>query len=115
MFPHCTNIWFSEGDILKYRRLRQYQEIYDKDIELIEQFVEHNLMNDMQFRIIYEWNLKQNSYIFIQEHAFQNVVCEMATILSRPQCVNVREVPFLSLLLIQRFVNLNFNEKWTYN
>ena len=28
------------------------------------------------------------SNIFIQENAFENVVCEMASILSRPQCVN---------------------------
>ena len=27
------------------------------------------------------------SYIFIQENAFENVVSEMAPILSRPQCV----------------------------
>ena len=26
---------------------------------------------------------------FIQENAFENVVCQMATILSRLQCVNV--------------------------
>ena len=32
-------------------------------------------------------NLYQNSYIFIQENAFENVVCEIAPILSRPQCV----------------------------
>ena len=31
---------------------------------------------------------KQNSYIFIQENAFENVVWEISTILSRPQCVN---------------------------
>ena len=30
----------------------------------------------------------RNSYIFIQENAFQNVVCKIAAILSRPQCVN---------------------------
>ena len=30
---------------------------------------------------------KQNSYISIQENAFENIVCEMAAILSRPQCV----------------------------
>ena len=30
----------------------------------------------------------QNSYIFIHENAFANVVWEMAAILSRPQCVN---------------------------
>ena len=29
-----------------------------------------------------------NSYICIQENAFETVVCEMATILSPPQCVN---------------------------
>ena len=33
------------------------------------------------------WNLNQNSYILVQENAFQNVVSEMAAILSRPQCV----------------------------
>ena len=32
----------------------------------------------------FNWNL----YIFIQENAFEHVVCEMAFILSRPQCVN---------------------------
>ena len=38
--------------------------------------------NFSEFRI-------QNSSIFIQENAFENVVCEMASILSRPQCVNI--------------------------
>ena len=36
-----------------------------------------------------QWNINRNSYIFIQENAFQNTVCEMAAILSRPQCVNL--------------------------
>ena len=44
--------------------------------------VNSNLRNKLQ------WNLKRNSCIFIQENAFQNVVCEMASILCRPQCVN---------------------------
>ena len=35
-----------------------------------------------------QWNLKQNSYTFIQENAFENV-CEMVTILSWPQCVDM--------------------------
>ena len=35
-----------------------------------------------------QWNFNRNSNIFIQENAFQNVVCEMASILSRPQCVS---------------------------
>ena len=30
----------------------------------------------------------RNSYIFIQENVFENVVSEMAAILPRPQCVN---------------------------
>ena len=42
--------------------------------------VNSNLRNNLQ------WNLKWNSYIFIQENAFENV-CEMAAILSWPQCV----------------------------
>ena len=33
--------------------------------------------------------LGTNWSIFIDENAFQNVICEMASILSRPQCVNV--------------------------
>ena len=35
-----------------------------------------------------EWNFNRYSYIFIQENLFENIVCEMASILSRPQCVN---------------------------
>ena len=34
-----------------------------------------------------QWNVNRNSYIFIQENPFENVVCKMAAILSRPQCV----------------------------
>ena len=34
-----------------------------------------------------QWNFNQYSNIFIQENAFENVVCEMASILSRLQCV----------------------------
>ena len=41
------------------------------------------------------WNLKRNSYIFIQENAFENIVCEMAAILSRPQCVKL--VPIMAI------------------
>ena len=31
--------------------------------------------------------LSEIQYIFIQENTFENVICEMATILSQPQCV----------------------------
>ena len=34
--------------------------------------------------------MNQNSYIFIQENAFENIVWKMAAMLSRPQCVNAR-------------------------
>ena len=43
-----------------------------------------NLRNKLQ------WNFNRNSNIFIQADALQNVVCEMGSILSRPQCVKVR-------------------------
>ena len=34
----------------------------------------------------FQWNCHQNSYISIQENALENVIREMATILSWPQC-----------------------------
>ena len=36
-----------------------------------------------------KWNVNRNTYIFIQENAFENVVRILAAISSRPQCVNV--------------------------
>ena len=36
-----------------------------------------------------QWNSNQNTYVFIQENAFENFVWEMAAILSRPQCVKL--------------------------
>ena len=35
-----------------------------------------------------QWNFNRYSNIFIQENAFENVVCKMVAIFSRPQCVN---------------------------
>ena len=37
-----------------------------------------------------QWNFNQNFNIFIQENAFQSIVCEMVSILPRPQCVKLR-------------------------
>ena len=34
-----------------------------------------------------QWNFNRNSNNFIQENAFESVVCEKTAILSRPQCV----------------------------
>ena len=36
---------------------------------------------------IFQWKFNQNTAIFIEENARENVVCEIASILSRPQCV----------------------------
>ena len=35
-----------------------------------------------------EWHFNRNYNIFIKENAFDSVVCEMAAMMSRPQCVN---------------------------
>ena len=45
-----------------------------------------------------KWNLNQNSNIFIEENAFESVVCEMSAILSRPQCV---KFVYLWVVLLQ--------------
>ena len=45
-----------------------------------------NIVN-LNHRNQLQWNIKQNSYIFIQENTFENVVYEMVNILSRPQRV----------------------------
>ena len=44
-----------------------------------------------------QWNLNQNSCVFIHENAFENVVWKMAAILSRPQCAD-------TLLLTHNYV-----------
>ena len=36
---------------------------------------------------IFQWKFNQNTAIFIEDYARENVVCEMASTLSRPQCV----------------------------
>ena len=42
-----------------------------------------------------QWNLNRNSYIFIQENAFENVFWKMAAILSWPQCVKLIQLQLL--------------------
>ena len=44
---------------------------------------------DRNIRSKLQWNLKRNPYIFIRENSFQNIVCEMAAILSGPQWVKM--------------------------
>ena len=45
-----------------------------------------NIVN-LTLRNTLQWNVYRNTYIFIQENAFENVVRISAAILSRPQCV----------------------------
>ena len=46
-----------------------------------------------------QWNFNRNLNILIQGNASQNVVCKMAAILSRPQCVKMapshQQMPYL--------------------
>ena len=49
-----------------------------------------------------QWHFNRNSYIFIQEHAFENVTWKFAAILSQPQCVNAY-IPFDNKYLAQNW------------
>ena len=62
------------------------------------------LMNKLQ------WNFNRYSNIFIQENAFENVVCEMASILPQPQCVKLSAVKFK---LVELYVEYNVSP-WVY-
>ena len=44
---------------------------------------------------IFQWKFNQNTAIFIEENAHENVFCEMASILSRPQWVNPKDIHFM--------------------
>ena len=49
-----------------------------------------------------QWNVHRNPYIVIPENAFENVFCEMASILPRPQCVK-------TVMIIQELLGGNVN------
>ena len=49
-----------------------------------------------------------NSYIFIQENAFENIVCRMAAILSRPQYVKPYNLTHCALGATQIWVNIGW-------
>ena len=46
-----------------------------------------NIVN-LTLRNKIQWHRNRNSYISVQENAFENVVCKVKDISSRPQCVN---------------------------
>ena len=43
----------------------------------------------------FQWNFNQNTTLFTEENDFENVVCETAAILSRPQYVEEVGSPFM--------------------
>ena len=67
----------------------------------------------------HQWNSNQNSYILIQEKAFENVVWKIAAILSWLQCVNITNtwqsmnqcifLNCISLSLVALLMVVNFN------
>ena len=54
-----------------------------------------------------QWNLNRNSNIFIQENAFESVVCEMASISSRPQWVLMGWRPYSICFYFMRSTHLD--------
>ena len=58
-----------------------------------------------------QWNINQNSWIFIKENPSQNVVWKMAAILSRPQCVNI-SLSFLQISLLMEVKWCKQNQNW---
>ena len=67
-----------------------------------------------------QWYNNCNSESFIQEYAFQMVICKMAAILSRPQCVNTSRPQqngssfvdniFKLIFLMKNILNSTFSE-----
>ena len=62
-----------------------------------------------------KWNLKQNPWLFIQGNAFENVVCEMAMILSGPQYVNVNDKDDCLDQIVVCWLENTYGYTWTYH
>ena len=59
--------------------------------------------------IKFQWNFAQKNTIFIQENAFENVVWKMATILSRPQFVEMLQA---TLYFVARVLECSMCAIW---
>ena len=72
-----------------------------------------DLLNKLQ------WNIKQNSYVFIQENAFESVVCNMAAILSRTQCGRYISRHCHKIVWLKLFASVLrdriWNRKWRFH
>ena len=60
-----------------------------------------NIVNSTR-RSKLQWNFNRNSNIFIEENTFEDVLCEMVSISSRPQCVIHCNLTFKVVLIRQR-------------
>ena len=59
----------------------------------------------------FQWNINRNE-IFIQENVYENVICEMATTLSRPQCVKFVLICYYALSLDIRADSMFVPSQW---
>ena len=64
-------------------------------------------IDNSNIRNTFQYTRYQNSYILIQENAFENVVYEMAPILSRPQVSLAAPQNVVLLRLMQRFATID--------
>ena len=64
-----------------------------------------NGLSPGQLRNKLQWNFNRNSNIFIHENALENVICEMDSILSRPQCVNA----YIYIFVIYQIISLSLS------
>ena len=56
--------------------------------------------------------INQNTYIFIRENTFENIVWKMAAILSRPPCVNLlHSKGITTVVLVTEQVTMHFAKK----
>ena len=67
-----------------------------------------NIVNET-LRNKLQWIFSHNSNIFIQENAFESVVCEKAAFLSRPQCVKpILRKPWYDMSFVKSEINTFF-------
>ena len=72
--------------------------------------VNWNLRNKSQ------WTINQNSYIFIQGNAFENVICKIASIMSQPLCATSPRGHELNIILDRQWnqVGQGSQECWSW-
>ena len=65
-------------------------------------------MVNWTFRNKHQWNFNRNSYIIIQDKAFQNLVCKMSAMLSWPRCVKLDK--YTSIFSYIRIISVHVND-----